>query len=201
MVGNALEMFVMSRFCESFVVWIGYVRKENQSRCHSDMCFPVICVPPMFPSQNGGQCFAFPPPPTLGIVVREQKTGNENENWIIFPIKGKCNRANTSWQLGRSFSSQSVYNFSWSVILIERAIKWVHFVSSSYSASLFTHTRRKQRRSDATNKYCTPFKLWWISLHPVEFQTQTFLTGSSLKIVYCANENSFGARHEPKFRH
>ena len=99
--------------------WLLFVRVSQWYVFPSDTCSPEHMSP--------GICLSFTKlrpvfcvSPYPGIFVREQKMGNENENGIIFPIKRNCNLANNFWQLGRIFSSRSVYSFSWSVILIER---------------------------------------------------------------------------------
>ena len=48
MAGNALEMLKMTRFCERFVFWNGYVRNENQSmdKVTPNWGAPVPSAPP-----------------------------------------------------------------------------------------------------------------------------------------------------------
>ena len=55
--------------CESFIeftpVFLSVCQLDENVRCHSDMCIPVICVPPYtYPLPIWLPCFLYPPLPS-----------------------------------------------------------------------------------------------------------------------------------------
>ena len=70
MAGNALEILKMSSFCERFVFWNGYVRKENQR--HGPSC----------PKVGGSSPAAPPPERPLNVVF-------VTVNWILKCFTGR----------------------------------------------------------------------------------------------------------------